>query len=118
MTLGRILRVLAAYLIVLHALGMAAMAAPVPSPDDPLGVICTVDGDQSDPTVPGHPASHQVPCALCGLGSCAVAAPSEAYGPAEMPLASAGAPRPEPRITVAARPCVVPPDSRGPPIAA
>jgi hypothetical protein len=113
MTLSRFFRLLAAYLVVLHAMGMAAMAAP--SPADPFGVICTIDGHSSGQDDPVHP-SHHVPCALCGLGACAVAAPPEVVVPAEFPREHINVPRVEARVVVTARPCVVP-QPRGPPAA-
>jgi hypothetical protein len=77
MRLSRLLRVLAAYLVVLHAVGMGAMAAPVAASAATFGVICTLDGHASNTGDPAHPSSHQVPCALCGFGSCAAAVPPE-----------------------------------------
>jgi hypothetical protein len=117
MTLRRLFHLLAAYLVLLHAMGMAAMAAPVASPADPFAVICSLDGHTSSPDDPTHPGTHHVPCALCGLGASAVASPPEPPALADVPRAHADGPRPEARAIVVSRTCVIP-QPRGPPAAA
>jgi hypothetical protein len=117
MTLRRLFHLLAAYLVVLHAMGMAAMAAPSASAADPFAVICTLDGQTSNPDDPSHPGAHHVPCALCGLGASAVASPPEAPVLADIPPAQVDGPHPEARVIVVSRTCVVP-QPRGPPAAA
>jgi hypothetical protein len=113
--LRRLLSILAAYLVLLHALGMAAMAAPLPG--DALGIVCTLDGHQSSPSDSGHSDTHDAPCALCGLGACAVAAPPESASPA-LPVSAALLVRNiEKRVLVVARPWTAS-QPRGPPATA
>ncbi len=117
MTLRRFLRILPAYLVMLHAFGMAAMAEPGALTDNPLGVICTIDGHQSAPSEPGHSDAHHVPCALCGLGACAAATPSQVAAPAPTHQPGVNARPVERRISLAAHHYVVA-QPRGPPVAA
>jgi hypothetical protein len=70
----RFFAVFAAYLMVLHALGMGAMAAPV-AVNGALFVVCSMDDQAGAPDTPDHAPAQHPPCALCGLGACAAAAP-------------------------------------------
>jgi hypothetical protein len=78
--LRRFLAALAAYLVVLHAIGMGAMAAPVA--EGPLLVLCSMDDPGTAPGAPDHGLAQHAPCALCGLGACAVATPPADASPA------------------------------------
>jgi hypothetical protein len=70
----RIASLLGAYLLVLHAFGMGAMAAPA-AVEAPLLVICTLEAQNPSPGTPDHAPVQHAPCALCGLGACAIVAP-------------------------------------------
>jgi hypothetical protein len=117
MTLRRLLHVLAAYLVLLHAMGMAAMAAPDASTAGPFAIICAVDTLPSAPGDSDHPVTHHVPCALCGLGASSVASPPEAPALADFPPLRIAVPLPEARTVAVAPTCIVP-QPRGPPSAA
>jgi len=69
----RILTAIAAYLVLLHTLAMGAMAAEPLGPDASAFVICSDHvGGTNAPLPADHGARHS-PCALCGLGHCAIA---------------------------------------------
>jgi hypothetical protein len=86
--LRRNLAILAAYLVLLHAVGMGAMAAPVHVGSGPVA-ICSIHGDgASGPASPDHGQAEHAPCALCGLGACAVAPPDAIVVPAPYATAS------------------------------
>jgi len=86
--LRRILAILAAYLVLLHAVGMGAMAAPVDAGPG-LFAICSIHGDgASGPAAPDHGQAEHAPCALCGLGACAVTPPDAIAVPAPPAAAS------------------------------
>lgn len=91
----RFIAALAAYLMVLHALGMGAMAAPS-AVSGPLAVICSIEADASAPVTPAHAPADHAPCALCGLGACAVA-----------PTAAGSVPMPRATVSIAAPPVAV-----------
>jgi hypothetical protein len=75
LTVRRILAAIAAYLMLLHTVAMGAMAAEPVELDAGLFVICsTHSGGSSVPAPSDHGAQHP-PCALCGLGHCAIAVP-------------------------------------------
>ncbi|MEJ0011910.1 MAG: hypothetical protein WDM94_04620 [Bauldia sp.] len=115
-TLRRFVAVLAAYLVLLHALGMGAMAAPAGAQAGPLLVVCTIDAHASSPASPDHAPAEHTPCALCGLGACAAAPPSDASLPA--PVAIAIAPPAAATVSVLPTRVVESAAPRGPPPAA
>jgi len=74
-TARRILAALAACLILLHTVAMGALAAEPIGLDSGLFVICSAHGGTPDTPPPADHGSQHAPCALCGLGHCAVATP-------------------------------------------
>jgi hypothetical protein len=78
LTTRRFLAALAACLMLLHTLAMGAWAAEPSGLDAGLFVICSAHGGTPDNPPPADHGSQHAPCALCGLGQCAMATPAAA----------------------------------------
>ena len=75
LTTRRILATLAACLMLLHTVAMGAFAAEPTGLDAGLFIICSTHGGTPDAPPPTDHGSQHAPCALCGLGHCAIAPP-------------------------------------------
>lgn len=72
----RIVTAVAVCLMLLHTVAMGASAAEPTGLDAGLFIICSTHGGTPDaPPLTDHGSQH-APCALCGLGHCAMATPA------------------------------------------
>jgi hypothetical protein len=74
-TARRIATALAGYLMLLHVVAMGAVAAEPIGLDAGLFVICSAHSGAPDTPAPPDHSSQHAPCALCGLGHCAITSP-------------------------------------------
>jgi hypothetical protein len=88
-TVRRILAAIAACLMLLHTVALGALAAEPIGLDAGFFVICSAHGGAPDAPPPTDHGSQHAPCALCGLGHCAVATPPAVALPLEFATAVA-----------------------------